>query len=810
MARPLPAPTSRADDDEDEDRPLHHQPTAAAPTVARAQQGQRRPLAVTAAVVAVVVALVLAAVAALSRCASPRSPPSSSSFWRRGAASLFARAPPELPVDIVNDPYYQARLRPLALSLGPRHPIAARRPPHAVFADVRLPANGSRLAALLAASDGGDPSGVPTDAQSYELFVAVTDERWEEVDEVGEGGNNSNVTAPPPRKKRRQWLTCLDAAKRLLPEPFHPSMLVRNRTVPSSWAAAAAAANTGDEEPPPNRWCQPPHPHPTKLSPSLWRWDAGAITREAFESVPFFLGDAKCVLCYDVLRYKIYRGALYRRTGDCARELFNASAPLLPPGKTRCPADWPPGQDLEEILLAATYLYRLPDADLAVHRGDGAAVGHPVLQSNVRRDDPMGGFALPYPEHWNSGPLSARQVAGWAACTRARYGLVAGRRRKRGQGGGGQSASNASSSSCARSPLIPRAVWRGSTTDPYGGAWLHQLLGMARARLHLLSLVHRDVLDARITAVRQMDLDNAVMRADKAADERLLGIRPSFPGAESESGGAGGEAAAARLADCRLRQGEGDEDDADDDNNDDDGNAPPHGPRPPLYVPMEDYSRYAAVLDVDGNGWSSRLFSLLSGASARPVLKQATGFAAVYEHLFSPGRHFAHFRGDLRDVDDVARRWVGLVDGGGGGGGGEGGEEGGRAKRRRAAKDGDKGGDDGRAKKRRAATKQRRAATKDANDDVDDDDDDPGSRPSSAADADAMAAEAASLASLTLNKWALVESAAASLEAYGERLAWRVEAPRRKDGWDRVPWSACCTFGGLPAELLEAMRAAED
>lgn len=48
--------------------------------------------------------------------------------------------------------------------------------------------------------------------------------------------------------------------RRLVPqEPFHPSMLVRQRVPPSSW--------------------------PGGLPPSLWRWDADTITRRAFDEM---------------------------------------------------------------------------------------------------------------------------------------------------------------------------------------------------------------------------------------------------------------------------------------------------------------------------------------------------------------------------------------------------------------------------------------------------------------------------------------------------------------------------------------------
>jgi hypothetical protein len=721
----------------------------------------------------------------------------------------------------LHSPYYQAGLRPLLLSLGPRHPIRARRAPYALFADVRLPRwllgspddgnggnGGLSLAALLSAASRDGSGGpktpsikIPEDALAYELF-----EEEEEEEEEEDGNATTTTTAAEPEQRRRRLLTCFEAAKRLLAEPFHPSMLVRNRDVPTSWAG-----EEGPRSPRPRRprsaplggpWRQPPHPHPTKLSASLWRWDDGAISRASFDAVPRFLGSEDCPLCYDVVRYKLHGGKLYRWSLDCRTQLrdgsgggggrgggngttadddgaasfsFSTSSPspshLLPAGHTRCGKDWMRGHALEEILLVAIFLYRLPNADIAIHRGDGAATGYPVLQANIARDHPRAGFALPYPEHWvvGGGPPSVAQAAAWASCTRARYGPLA-RRPPSAAAAAAPPLPRPSSSSCARAPVIPRAVWRGSTTDPRRGAWLHQVLGMSRARLHVLSLVHRDVLDARLVSVAQMDEPGVYrMAEDKAADELLFAI----PLSASDGGGAAAAKAERAAAEARLASCGG----GGDDEENDESSSSSSLPRPPLYLAMEDFSRYAAVLDIDGNGWSARLWALLLGASAsRPLLKQASAHAAYYEHLFAPapGRHLAHFRADLRDVADVARRFARLVVGR------EGGEQGEQGEEEREGGGGDH-----------------------------DDHDDHELLPSTAAEADRMAREASALAALTLNKWAMVESAAAALEAYGERTAWQSEPPRDGDGWERVPFSLCCGGGGLPAELLRAMAAAD-
>jgi len=873
--------------------------------------------------VSAAVVLLLGATAALFLSSASSSEPAAAASLRpwlssaAGRGRVFFQAPrpdaAQARADLlatVNQPYYQARLRPLALELGPRHPIRAARAPRAAFADVRLSplallggggggggdggggggdgdadkdgaARARGLAVLLAASDGGDPAGVPTDAGAYELF---------EPPGAASAGSSDNDTQRPQQRRGRR-LTCQAAARRLFPEPFHPSMLVRNRAVPTSWAAdgqqlapqsAAAAAAAAAGPPPPPAWRQSQHPHPTRLPAALWRWDAGAIPRAAYDAVPTFLGGQACRMCYDVVRYKLWRGRLYRRSGDCARDLRNASAPPLLPGGTRCGADWPRGRWLEEILLVAAYLYALPDGNLAVHRGDGAAAGFPVLQHNIPRDHPRGGFALPYPGHWVSGGApSARQAAAWAACARARYGTLASSARRGGARGaaaaaaaeaaqsegdgpgalaGGSNSSNSSSNSsrprtsgggddgasCARAPLIQKAVWRGATNDAASGAWLHEVLGMARARLHVLSLVHSDALDARVAAVSQMDEPRgfAPMAADRLAAERLLGVPPTplagdgWPVAEYGYGKEAVRAAEGRLADCRGQGDDdrgrrvGEEDEEEEEEGGDDGllreaarggdeaagggsrknkRAPPPPPPPPreptppppLYMLMEDYNRYSAVLDVDGNGWSSRLWALLLGASARPVLKQATALAGPYEHLFAPGRHIAHFRGNLRDVGDVARRFGRLAAGADEGKEDEGGEQASSAS----------GAGRRRQSRRRQRQRQRQRASCRAPPEEDEPDEDEG-LPSDARGADAMAAEAAALAALTLNRWALVESAAAAMEAYAERAAWKPVAPASGEGgepgWDLVPFSKCCVHGGLPAELVAAMRSAGD
>jgi hypothetical protein len=55
----------------------------------------------------------------------------------------------------------------------------------------------------------------------------------------------------------------------------------------------------------------------------------------------------------------------------------------------------------------------------------------------------------------------------------------------------------------AGQPTVPRADWRGSTSDPLIGAVsLGNMARTLRFRIHMLSSLYPDVLDARITKAR--------------------------------------------------------------------------------------------------------------------------------------------------------------------------------------------------------------------------------------------------------------------------------------------------------------------
>lgn len=65
-------------------------------------------------------------------------------------------------------------------------------------------------------------------------------------------------------------------------------------------------------------------------------------------------------------------------------------------------------------------------------------------------------------------------------------------------------------------------------------------------------------------------------------------------------------------------------------------------------MPLEDFNRYAVVLDVDGNGWSDR-YRLLSHCNT-PVLKQASNLTSFFEHVMAPGAVVEQYAPDLSDL----------------------------------------------------------------------------------------------------------------------------------------------------------------
>lgn len=70
-------------------------------------------------------------------------------------------------------------------------------------------------------------------------------------------------------------------------------------------------------------------------------------------------------------------------------------------------------------------------------------------------------------------------------------------------------------------------------------------------------------------------------------------------------------------------------------------------------MPLEEFNKYALVLDIDGNGWSDR-FRLLSHFNT-PVLKQASNLTAFFEHLMAPGDVIEQYSPGLSDLPVRAR-----------------------------------------------------------------------------------------------------------------------------------------------------------
>ncbi|GLI63564.1 hypothetical protein VaNZ11_006555 [Volvox africanus] len=77
-------------------------------------------------------------------------------------------------------------------------------------------------------------------------------------------------------------------------------------------------------------------------------------------------------------------------------------------------------------------------------------------------------------------------------------------------------------------------------------------------------------------------------------------------------------------------------------------------------IDSEDYNRYSAIIDVDGNGWSDRFGHALIHYST-PVLKMASNHTAFFEHLFAPGVTFLQFSPSLEDLVEKAGKVVAEV-----------------------------------------------------------------------------------------------------------------------------------------------------
>lgn len=72
------------------------------------------------------------------------------------------------------------------------------------------------------------------------------------------------------------------------------------------------------------------------------------------------------------------------------------------------------------------------------------------------------------------------------------------------------------------------------------------------------------------------------------------------------------------------------------------------------FLPMPDFQNYTAILDIDGNSWSSRFGVLLCYNSV--VLKVESTFAEYFYPQLRPYEHYVPVRSDLTDLDQQAAR----------------------------------------------------------------------------------------------------------------------------------------------------------
>lgn len=76
----------------------------------------------------------------------------------------------------------------------------------------------------------------------------------------------------------------------------------------------------------------------------------------------------------------------------------------------------------------------------------------------------------------------------------------------------------------------------------------------------------------------------------------------------------------------------------------------PAGPE----LPLEDFNRYALLLDIDGNAWSDR-YRVYAHMNT-PVLKQASNLTGFFEHVMAPGAVLEQYAPDLSDLPLRARQ----------------------------------------------------------------------------------------------------------------------------------------------------------
>jgi hypothetical protein len=436
------------------------------------------------------------------------------------------------------------------------------------------------------------------------------------------------LTAPGKRRRwRRRWHQLAGSAARRLAALTAPSggndgggCVGHARSVPEPMSEAYEprwlVEGEGDE-------AKKKAPPPLELAGGVprvaWRWDDDDgnpnrwTKRRFFEALPFDLrkalepasGDNQsphpCPHCSFVLRYKTFQGRLFVESKQRRRSDLGA-------GGTENAAAF------EEALLAGMHLYDVPDADFAVHLGDGPPPedsGFLLLQQGIDRGAKRAGVAAPF-FAWRDALGPKKQMPALAACLDARFprdfGANEGAAKAAMESGNGGVRFDPAASPLAvaaqaeaaaeaegkkmtttawfglrhrrrsTSGRIPRAFWRGSSTDPnIATVDEANLLDVGRSRLALAGRWWPGLFDAAFTAHPQQ----------------------AFSIVSTEHGG--GNAAEIVL------------------------------PLGKPVAPADQSNAWAVVVDADGNGWSDRFRHL--ALFSTPVLKQASNRTAFFEHV---------------------------------------------------------------------------------------------------------------------------------------------------------------------------------
>jgi len=523
-----------------------------------------------------------------------------------GLAAVVVMRPSSLSSNVDRRPPTPARSTPNNLHLLVPSAPGAAPPPSALVA--------SSSSSLLSPPYAGIAPGyhlmeAPTHfVEAFEQDASAGSQ--EHADTVGNGGGIGGALAAAVRPD------CLSLA-RAVTEPMSAAYEPRwfeeelsdDEEKEEEGSSSKAAKGARRRQPVRRRKKKKKLPPPLELAGGVprvaWRWEsddrpaASWTKRRFFESLPFDLHaaldpakhapqqaetDHPCPHCSYVLRYKTHGGRLFAERRRRQRTDLGAG------GNESAAA-------FEEALLAGMHLYDVPDADFAVHLGDGAPGASDLLliQQNVDRGRERAGIAAPF-FAWRDALGPSAQLPALAACLDARYprdfganegaaeaarlagGGLGEAKGATGGAGGGSWLSFGRGTRNTRTARIPRAFWRGSSTDPrIATVDEANLLDVRRARLALAGRWFPGLLDSAFVAHPQQ----------------------AFSVATSEHGGG-------NAAEILLPLGE-------------------------KVAPLERANRWAVVLDADGNGWSDRYRHL--ALYPTPVLKQASNRTAFFEHV---------------------------------------------------------------------------------------------------------------------------------------------------------------------------------